>query len=284
MIYNPLTEDEKRVIIHKGTEAPFSSPLLKIKEPGTFICKQCNQPLFYTKWKFDSGTGYPSFDEVIPGSVRLTLEADGRTEVSCSSCRAHLGHKFDGEQFTKKNTRYCIDGISLRFIPQEIDITPERAIYAAGCFWGVEYYFRKTAGVLMATSGYTGGHVDFPTYEQVKTGLTGHFEAVEVFYHPQETSYEKLTKLFFEIHDFSQEDGQGPDIGPQYKSAIFYLTETQKQIAEHLIEMLKRKGFKVATQLLPASVFWPAESYHQNYYYKVGSSPYCHFRRKIFEE
>ncbi|MCX7697348.1 MAG: bifunctional methionine sulfoxide reductase B/A protein [Bacteroidales bacterium] len=282
MTYNPLHKFEQEVILHKATEKPFSSSLLKIKEPGTFLCKQCNQPLFYTRWKFDSGTGWPSFDDVLKEAVILQQESDGRTEVQCSRCHAHLGHLFVGEGFTSKMNRYCINGIALRFIPKEINYVPERAIFAAGCFWGVEYFFRKAPGVISAISGYTGGQLDFPTYEDVKTGKTGHFESVEVFFNPNETTFENLIQLFFEIHDFSQEDGQGPDIGEQYRSAIFYLSNAQKSIAENYVNILKEKGYHVATQLIPASVFWEAENYHQNYYYKIASTPYCHFRRKIF--
>lgn len=283
MIINPLHESEKHVILDKGTEMPFSSPLLKVKEPGTFLCKQCNQPLFYTRWKFESGTGWPSFDEAIAGSITLQPEPDGRIEVRCSRCNAHLGHVFEGEGFTVKNRRYCMNGIALRFLPKEIDYNPERAIFAAGCFWGVEYYFRKAPGVISVISGYTGGKLDFPTYEDVKTGTTGHYEAVEVFFNPSETSYENLVRLFFEIHDFSQEDGQGPDIGEQYRSAIFYLSSEQKNMADKYVEILRNKGYHVATKILSAQIFWEAESYHQNYYYKTGSTPYCHFRRKIFD-
>ena len=156
------------------------------------------------------------------------------------------------------------------------------AVFAAGCFWGVQFYFKRSLGVVKTEAGYTGGNIENPTYEQVLTGKTGHYEAVMVEFDPNHTDFEKLAKLFFEIHDFTQTDGQGPDIGPQYRSAIFYKDGNQRQIAQKLIKVLEDKGFDVSTQILPFKKFWKAESYHQNYYDIRGGFPYCHIRRKIF--
>jgi peptide methionine sulfoxide reductase msrA/msrB len=153
--------------------------------------------------------------------------------------------------------------------------------FAGGCFWGVEHLFKQLHGVVDTRVGYMGGRWPNPTYEQVCTGLTGHLETVEVIFNPNLIDEEQLIKYFFEIHDFTQEDGQGPDIGEQYKSAIFYTNERQKEIAEKIIEELKKR-YKVATQLRKASTFWVAEDYHQDYYEKTGKAPYCHYRRKIF--
>uniref|UniRef100_A0A7C6EK54 Peptide methionine sulfoxide reductase MsrA n=1 Tax=candidate division WOR-3 bacterium TaxID=2052148 RepID=A0A7C6EK54_UNCW3 len=158
----------------------------------------------------------------------------------------------------------------------------KKAYFAGGCFWGVEYYFDKKEGVLSAVSGYMGGALENPGYHDVKTGKTGHYETVEVTYDPQKVSYEELAKLFFEIHDPTQEDGQGPDIGEQYKSAIFYNDEEEKKIAEKLIGILKQKGYNVVTKILPASKFYPAEEYHQDYYERKGQSPSCHIYKKRF--
>ncbi len=155
------------------------------------------------------------------------------------------------------------------------------AVFSAGCFWGVEYYFRKLPGVVDVTVGYTGGKVENPTYEQVSKGTTGHVEAVLVQYDPQKISYEDLVKYFFEIHDFTQTDGQGPDIGPQYLSNIFYQTDEEYNIALKLIQKLMAKGYPVATGLLKFEKFWPAEEYHQRYYEKNGKEPYCHIHRPI---
>lgn len=158
----------------------------------------------------------------------------------------------------------------------------KKAYYAGGCFWGVEHLFQGKPGVMEAVSGYMGGEVEDPSYEQVCSKKTGHLETVEVTFDPGQISYEELTKFFFEIHDPTQANGQGPDIGPQYLSAIFYSSEVEKEIAERLIGILKDKGLNVVTELIPAETFWAAEDYHQDYYQKKGAQPYCHFYQKKF--
>ncbi len=158
----------------------------------------------------------------------------------------------------------------------------DRAIFASGCFWGTEYFFQQEEGVLKTTVGYTGGHTDNPTYYDVCSGKTGHAEATEVIFDPEQTSYEQLTKLFFETHNPGQKNRQGPDIGTQYRSAIFYLNEEQKNIAEGLIQTLKDKGHAVATEVTKAITFWTAEDKHQQYYTSGGGSPYCHRYTKKF--
>jgi peptide methionine sulfoxide reductase msrA/msrB len=161
-------------------------------------------------------------------------------------------------------------------------MTESIAYYAGGCFWGVEHLFQSKPGVLNAVSGYMGGAISDPTYQDVLTGKTGHLEAVEITYDPSRVSYEELTKFFFEIHDPTQANGQGPDIGPQYLSAVFYNSDDEKEISEELIHILKEKGYDVVTKLLPAEKFWQAEEYHQDYYVKKNQQPYCHFYQKKF--
>lgn len=158
----------------------------------------------------------------------------------------------------------------------------EVAVFAGGCFWGVEYIMSKQAGVISIESGYIGGDLDNPTYEQVCAGDTGHVEAVRIEFDPSQVTYETLAKLFFEIHDPTQADGQGPDIGEQYHSAIFYADQEQKTLAEKLIGILKDKGLDVVTELIPMTTFWKAEEYHQNYYNNKGTLPYCHSYTKRF--
>jgi len=283
MEFKQLTPEEERVIIHKGTEAPFTGEYYKNKEKGTYTCKQCGAALYHSEDKFESDCGWPSFDDEIDGAVTRLTDADGRrTEIICTSCSGHLGHVFLGEGFTQKNTRHCVNSISMDFVPDNKEKKTSRAIFASGCFWGTEYYLKKAKGVKTTSVGYIGGHIENPTYEQVCSGTTGHAEAVEVIFDPSKTSYEELTRLFFETHDFTQVNRQGPDIGEQYRSVIFYADDEQMQIAENLIKLLQDKGFKVATQLEPAAEFYPAEKYHQDYYNKTGGTPYCHIKREVF--
>lgn len=282
MKYNPLSPQEEQVIINKGTEQPFSGIYEHHSEKGNYICKRCDAPLYSSDDKFDARCGWPSFDDEIPGAIRRETDADGkRTEILCANCGAHLGHVFAGEGFTDKNIRHCVNSISLNFESHK-DQKMETAIFAGGCFWGVEFYYEKEDGVKSAVSGYIGGRTKNPSYQDVCSGTTGHIEAVKVTYDPQKISYEALAKLFFEIHDPTQRGGQGPDIGQQYESAIFYQNDDQKNISEKLISILKEKGLNVVTSLIPATTFWDAEAYHQNYYDNKGGTPYCHFRTKRF--
>jgi len=282
--FNPLSQEEQKVILQKGTELPYTGEYINNVQEGTYLCKQCNKPLFSSADKFESNCGWSSFDDEIKGAVIRKTDADGkRTEITCANCGAHLGHVFEGEEFTNKNIRHCVNSISLHFLTSVIDTIPERAIFSGGCFWGVEYYFKNIPGVISTTAGYVNGKTDNPTYEDVCSHITGHAEAVEVFFDTKLISFEKLAKLFFEIHDFTQINRQGPDVGDQYRSAVFYLNEYQKQIAKSLINLLSKKGYKVATEVTPAKVFWKAEIYHQKYYEKKGGMPYCHSRKKIFD-
>lgn len=282
MKYNELTPEEERVIIHKGTEYPYTGEYVNNKKEGTYVCKRCDAPLYESSDKFDSQCGWPSFDDEIPGAIERIPDADGlRTEIVCANCGAHLGHVFFGEGFTSKNTRHCVNSISMKFIPeQNKDI--HKAYFASGCFWGTEYYFMKGKGVKHTAVGFMGGHVDNPTYKQVCEKNTGHLETTEIEYNVKETSYEDLVQLFFETHDFTQVNGQGPDIGPQYLSCIFYSSDEEKEIAQKYIDILTGKGYKVATMLKPVSTFWKAEEYHQQYYEHKGDTPYCHVYRKLF--
>lgn len=283
MEYNKLTPEEEAVIIHKGTEYPFTGKYLNNKEKGVYVCKRCDSPLFRSEDKFESNCGWPSFDDEIKGAVKRLPDTDGRrTEIVCAKCGAHLGHVFLNEGFTTKNARHCVNSISMKFI-KNTDMKLETAYFASGCFWGTEYHFLRAKGVVATSVGFMGGKTENPTYKDVCKGNTGHAETAEVVFNPSETTYEELLKLFFETHDFTQIGGQGPDVGDQYRSVIFYTSDAQKQTAEKYLKILSGKAYKVATDVQPASIFWPAEDYHQEYYDKKGGSPYCHIYRKIFD-
>lgn len=282
--YYDLTKVESYVINNKGTESPFTGKFTDFMEKGTYVCKKCGAALYYSTGKFKSDCGWPSFDDEIKGAVSRFPDPDGkRTEIECASCGAHLGHVFTGEQFTAKNLRHCVNSVSIDFVPAQLNAGRYgTAIFAGGCFWGVEYFIQKAPGVISVTSGYTGGQVKDPTYKEVCTGNTGHAEAVKIVYDPDKTSYEKLLKLFLEIHDPTQIGRQGPDIGDQYRSEVFYMNDDQKKIAEKLFNTLKSKGLNVVTALTKATEFYQAEAYHQDYYFNNGKVPYCHSYIKRF--
>ena len=281
MKFNELNAEEERVIVQKGTEQPFTGKFYNYDQSGTYLCKRCDAPLFRSDDKFDSNCGWPSFDDEIEGAVKRVPDADGiRTEITCANCGAHLGHIFQGENYTEKNIRHCVNSISLNFIAEKPKL--EIAVFAGGCFWGVEYQFQKIEGVTETSVGYIGGSKTKPSYKEICSGTTDHAEAIQIIFNPEKVSYEELVKLFFEIHDFTQINRQGPDIGEQYRSVIFYTNENQKETAKSVIKILIDKGYKVATTIEKADQFWDAEEYHQDYYNKTGGDPYCHIYKKIF--
>lgn len=308
MKYKELTPEEERVIVGKGTEMPYTGKYYDFHEDGTYACKRCGAALYKSADKFDAHCGWPSFDDAAPGAIKEIPDPDGmRTEINCANCGAHLGHVFKGEGFTDKNVRHCVNSISLDFLSaedeqkaeaadsempteqatmasatMEPEMKTEKAYFAGGCFWGVEYYLEQIDGVLDVRSGYMGGHVDNPTYRQVCSGTTGHAETVEVEFDPTETDFETVARTFFEIHDPTQMNRQGPDVGEQYRSAVFYTSERQKEVTDSLIDILKAKGLKVTTEVAAAGTFWPAETYHQDYYENSGKTPYCHGYTKRF--
>lgn len=281
-----LSDEEKHVIVNKGTERPFVGKYTNEKSRGIYTCKVCDAPLFDSSDKFDSNCGWPSFDDAIEGAVKRVPDADGRrVEIVCANCGGHLGHVFEGEGFTPKDTRHCVNSISLNLTkkPDAKDEKLSHAYFAGGCFWGVEYYLEKLDGVKEVISGFMGGHVKNPSYYDVVRSNTGHLEAVEVVYDASKISYEKIARTFFEIHDPTQINGQGPDIGEQYLSAVFVNSDKERETIKKLIAELEANGYRVATKILKKVEFYPADESHQNYYDKKGNKPYCHGYTKRFK-
>jgi peptide methionine sulfoxide reductase msrA/msrB len=289
-----LTREQYQIARGKGTERPFCGTLLDNKKEGVYACVCCGLPLFSSASKFDSGTGWPSFFQPI-AAENVAEYADNthgmvRTEILCARCDGHLGHVFeDGPRPT--GLRFCLNSESLTFTPVE-DVKKladplakqgaaattqpmggasqqtATAVFAGGCFWCVEAVFEELEGVIDAISGYAGGSKDTANYQAVCTGKTGHAEAVQIVYDPAKISYEKLLEVHFAMHDPTTLNRQGPDSGPQYRSAIFFADEREKQIAQALIEDLtdsKAYGKPIVTTLEPLREFFPAETYHQNY-------------------
>ena len=288
--YNKLTEAEKRIILQKGTEYPNTGEYNKHYEDGTYICRQCNQQLYKSSSKFNSNCGWPSFDDEIDGAVNRILDSDGRrTEIVCSNCTGHLGHVFIGENFTAKNTRHCVNSISMKFIPKEQSIPEiitskevtelDTITFGAGCFWCVEVLFQKLKGVSHVESGYAGGKIKNPTYKMVCQGNTGSVEVAQLVYDPKIISTETLIDIFFHVHDPTTLNRQGNDAGEQYRSVIFYHSSQQKEIAKNVLKRIdssKLWNEPIVTTIESIYNYSSAEDYHQNYYNNNSSTNgYC---------
>ena len=300
-----LSSEQFEVTQQCGTEPPFRNAYWNNHKPGIYVDVVSGQPLFSSLDKFDSGTGWPSFtrpldkaDVVEKSDTELGME---RTEVRSSLADSHLGHVFnDGPAAT--GLRYCINSAALKFIPvEEMDQagyaqylepfvkaglikTPihETAILAGGCFWGMEEIIRKIPGVVKTAVGYSGGNTKDPTYEDVCTGTTGHAEAIQVVFDPARLSYEALLDYFFRMHDPTTLNQQHNDIGTQYRSAIFYASEEQKEAAERVKARWAKSGKfdgPITTEITAATTFYPAEDYHQKYLVKHPGGYTCHVLR-----
>ncbi len=300
-----LSSEQFAVTQQCGTEPPFHNAYWDNHQPGIYVDVVSGEPLFSSLDKFDSGTGWPSFTQPANGTQVVEKKDSGlgveRTEVRSKMADSHLGHVFnDGPG--EKGLRYCINSAALKFIPvgemdqagygQQLEpfvkagliqaSTHETAILAGGCFWGMEEIIRKIPGVLKTTVGYSGGRTADPTYEEVCTGATGHAEAIQVVFDPARLSYEALLDYFFRMHDPTTLNRQHNDVGTQYRSAIFYDSEGQKQTAERVRARWDKSGKfsrPITTEIAAATKFYPAEEYHQKYLVKNPGGYTCHVLR-----
>jgi peptide methionine sulfoxide reductase msrA/msrB len=281
-----LSPDQYYVLRQKETEKPFTGKLLLNKEKGVYKCGACGNELFTDDMKFDSECGWPSFDKEIAGGKIKTVEDNSlgmhRTEIDCGRCGSHLGHLFnDGP--TNTGLRYCVNSLSLEFESakdQQKDIASniDTITLGGGCYWCVEAIYQQLDGVIKAESGFSGGHVVNPSYEEVCTGTTGHAEVVQVTYDSKKTSLEEILKVFFTVHDPTTLNRQGDDIGTQYRSVIFYRNQQQQQQAKDIIKALDKAHIynnPIVTKEVAFDHFYKAADDHQNYYSQNKNQPYC---------
>ena len=261
-----LNQNERDILENKGTEPPFSGEYNYFFEAGVFICRACQSPLYESNTKFNSGCGWPSFDDEIEGAIvryeDLSLGRK-RTEICCAKCDGHLGHVFKGEKITVKNTRHCVNSLSIQFKAYN---KLNQATFGAGCFWSIDKIFREQEGVYLCQTGYMGGDLEYPNYEDVCSGETNHAEVVNIYFNSQMISYSELLDIFWKNHNPTTLNQQGHDKGTQYRSVIFYHNKNQHNLAKKSMYNAQLNWKQpIVTQIIKNKIFYRAEEYHQNY-------------------
>jgi peptide methionine sulfoxide reductase msrA/msrB len=297
-----LTPQQYACTQEDATEPPFNNKYWNHTEDGIYVDVVSGKPLFSSLDKYDSNSGWPSFTRPLNTEAIFQRKDQShemiRTEVRSRSSQSHLGHVFtDGP--TPSGLRFCINSASLDFVPLEKLKEKGLGLYAflfahkkqwdlatlaGGCFWGLENLFESRKGVIATRVGYTGGSTPQANYHSVKTGQTGHAEAVQVLFDPKMTSFHDILLHYFKIHDPTTLNRQGNDIGTQYRSTIFYANSEQREEAEivkNIVQESWQWGKDVVTEISPLGPFWIAEDEHQQYLSKHPQGYSCHFERPL---
>lgn len=271
-----LTPDQFQIARLKGTERAGTGEFCERHEPGLYGCVCCGTPLFDSRVKFESGTGWPSFNQPVKANA-IKYEKDTaygmtRVEIMCNTCDAHQGHVFpDGPE--PSGLRYCVNSASMKLLD---DVQETTAVIGGGCFWCTEAVFQRLKGVSHVESGYSGGQIKNPTYREICGGQTGHAEVIKITFDPNVLSYADLLRIHFSTHDPTTLNRQAYDQGTQYRSVIYFQDEEEEKIAREVIEeMADYFDDPIVTEVSPLGAYYVADPEHQNYYNDNKAQPYC---------
>ena len=262
--FDNLSDEERYILKEKGTEDPFSGEYNDHFDAGVFVCRACGNLLYESNTKFNSGCGWPSFDDEIPGAIikyKDTSLDRVRTEICCAKCDGHLGHVFHGENITEKNTRHCVNSLSIKFKKYD---TLSQACFGGGGFWNLQYNFSIIKGVYMTQSGYMGGHIHNPTYNDVSNGESGHAEVVQIYYDENIITYLDLLESFLKIY-YSTDRNNERMLFDQYRPIIFVYSNQQHAEAKRLLKNKHQLKSKCVLDIKTAKEFHRAEEFHQHY-------------------